>query len=122
VLAEQQATEQGEVLELAAAKVVDYLGFAQLIVGRVNEKVATGELEPDVRDALRATELLARFDPGPSMDEGAYLEGFMIFHEIAKEIMTPEQSEEFGRRLAADATLQALAHRWDELHAPPPLP
>jgi hypothetical protein len=83
----------------------------------VNEKLATGEIEPDVRDALRAAELLARFDPGPSMDESAYLQGFIIFHEIAKEIMTPEQSEEFGRRLAVDVTLQTLARRWDELSA-----
>ncbi len=117
VLAERQSRDRGEIVEVAAEKIVDYLGFAQLIVGRVNEKIATGELEPDVRDALRATELLARFDPGPSMDEGSYLEGFMIFHNIAKEIMTAEQSQEFGRRLAADITLQQLAQRWDELAA-----
>ena len=114
-LAERQAEQRGAVVEEAAKKVVDYLDFAQTVVGRVNQRVATGDIEPSVNDALRAADLLARYQPETTaVDEADYLRAFMAYHETAAQIMTAEQFQEFGRRLDANAKLRELARRYDE--------
>lgn len=113
-LAEQQANERGEVVEAAVEQVLDHLDFARALVGRVRRRVLAGELEPDVRDALRAMELLARYQPDSAIDERDIVAAFMSYHEHAQAIMTAEQFAEFGRRLDGDPVLRELGQRYDE--------
>jgi hypothetical protein len=114
-LAERQAEQRGAVVKEAAKKIVDYLDFAQTVVGRVNERVATGDIEPSVADALRAADLLARYQPETTTtNEADYLTAFMAYHETAAEIMTAEQFQDFGRRLEANQVLRELSRRYEE--------
>ncbi|MEJ7744190.1 MAG: hypothetical protein WKF73_17635 [Nocardioidaceae bacterium] len=86
-------------------------------MGRVNERVATGEVEPGISDGLRAADLLARYDPGPRMDEADYAQAFMRYTHAAETVMSSEQYEEFKVLCDADEALQDLARRWDEVQA-----
>jgi len=113
-LAVRQAQDAGAVTEAAVTHVVDYLNFAQTVVGRVSQRVATGEVEPNVADGLRASELLARYQPDHQLDESTYLLAFVTYHEHAQTVMTPAQFQEFGRLLSTDPTLEALAREWDD--------
>jgi hypothetical protein len=120
LLAERQAEERGAVVETGAARIVDFLEFAQAVMGRVNHRVAAGEVEPGISDGLRAADLLARYDPGPTMSEADYAEVFSIYADTAKAVMTSEQHQEFVARLDTNQALQDLANRWQEIHAQRP--
>lgn len=116
-LLEQQATERGDVTQAAVEQVLSHLDFARVLIGQVRRRVLTGELKPDVRDAIRAMELLARYEPDPVLDESAIVTAFIEYHETAAEIMSVEQFAEFGRRLDENQTLNELAKRWDAAHS-----
>ncbi len=116
LLAERQAEERGAVVEIGAARIVDYMEFAQAVMGRVNHRVAAGEVEPGISDGLRAADLLARYDPGPTMSEADYAQVLMIYADTAKAVMTSEAHQEFVARLDTNQALQDLAQRWDEIH------
>jgi hypothetical protein len=116
-IAEQQAIERGEVITAGVERTLDHLEFARALVGRVRQRVINGEVEPDIRDALRAMEFLAKFESEPSWGEQDIVEAFIAYHETAAELMTAEQFAEFGRRLEQNATLNELAQRWDQATA-----
>jgi len=120
LLAERQAEERGAVVETGAARIVDFLEFAQAVMGRVNHRVAAGEVEPGISDGLRAADLLARYDPGPTMSEADYAQVLMIYADTAKAVMTSEAHQEFVARLDTNQALQDLANRWQEIHAQRP--
>jgi len=96
---------------------VDYVDFCKAIVGTVNRRVAAGEVEPTVRDALAAATVLARFDPGPPVSEDDYVQGFIAYHESVAEVLTPAQFQDLAQRLADHPVLAALAEQWDANHA-----
>jgi hypothetical protein len=113
-LAERNATAAGERTQRAVTACVDYLEFAKAIIGDVNDRVARGETRAEVRDALRAAELLARYEPIEEVDGAAVTEAFIVYHETAQALMTREQFTEFGRRLNADPVLTELLQRYKE--------
>jgi len=112
--AQRQAEERGEVVAVGVEHVMDHLQFARSILGRVSKRLATGEVEPTVRDALTAADLLARYSPEPQvLDERAVLLGFIEYHETAAELMDTETFREFRRRLDKNEVLTALAEDWE---------
>lgn len=113
-LVERQAEDRGGVVESAVAGVLEHLDFARVIVGRVRQRVASGELEPDIGDALRAADLLARYDTEPDTNEDDYLQAFIAYNDEAAEVMTAEQFAKFGERLGQNQILHALAQEWDQ--------
>ena len=53
------------------------------------------------------------FAPGETgADANAYAEAFMVYHEVAQQVMTDRQFEEFGRLLTHNETLRALLARY----------
>lgn len=113
-LAERNSEAIGELVTTAAPAVVDYLAFAQSLVGRLNDRLVRGEAEPDFKDALRAAELLARYGAPSGLDEPTVAAAFIVYHQTAELIMTPGQFEDFGQRLEKDPTLRALAEEWEQ--------
>jgi hypothetical protein len=116
-LTEQQAEQRGEIVAAGAEQVVDHLAFAQSVIGRVNARVATGEIEPNVGDGLRAADLLAKHHPGPTMAEADYATALGIYASAARAVMTDDQHREFSDRLDDDSVLQDLAQRWEEMNS-----
>jgi hypothetical protein len=87
-------------------------------VQKAFEKIARGELQPDLMDGLRAAKVLAdigEYDE-TGLDSQAMSEAFMIYMETAQDTMTPEQFEEFGRSLDNNPVLKALSSRYEEQH------
>lgn len=108
-LAERNAREVGEVVAAGAQRLVDYLDFARSVVGRVNDRVLAGEVEPSVGDAIRAAQMLLQHDAqpqGPTNND--YVQGFVIYCEVAREMMGPELFGEFVHRLARHPVLRQL--------------
>ncbi len=58
----EQATENGEVLEVAVAAQVAARTFARSVVRRVAERLADGDIQPSVSDAVAMARLLAQYD------------------------------------------------------------
>lgn len=115
---ERQAEEHGEVVEAGVERVVDFLGFAEAVVGRVGKRLAAGEVQPSIKDALRAVEVLARFTPEPQgVDERAVALAMLEYHTIAESLMDPDTYAEFGRRLRASEVLAELAQDWEDRQA-----
>ena len=113
-LAERNATAKGELVQESVEPITDYLHFARAVIGQVNDRVARGEVRPAIRDALRAAELLARYEPIDQVDESAVAVAFLVYHETAQELMTEAQFQEFGRRLDADPILQDMIRQFQE--------
>jgi len=57
-----QAADNGEIMQVAVAAQVQALKFARSIVRRVAERLASGEVEPTVKDAVAMARLLAEYD------------------------------------------------------------
>lgn len=118
-LAEQQAEERGEVVEAGAAVVVSHLDFARAVVGRVRQRLVDGEIEPDLRDGLRATELLLRYEPVDEADQVAWTQAIMAYHDTAEQIMDPEAFQRFTQALSENPILSELVRRHESARSRP---
>ncbi len=106
---ERASTVRGEEIGPAVERIADHLDFAQAVVGRVNERLVAGEVEPTVRDALSAADHLARYAPADTgYDEAGTVSALMAYHDAARAILDDEAWAEFGRRLRTNPTLNAL--------------
>ena len=115
---ERASTLRGEEIGPAVERIADHLDFAQAVVGRVNERLVAGEVEPTVRDALSAADHLARYAPAETgYDEADTVAAFMEYHDAARAVMDDETWKEFGRRLKSNPTLNTLLAQFSERHS-----
>ncbi len=115
---EQQAEQRGEPYQEAVEASATYLNFCRNVVGRVNQRVLDGSMEPAVRDAISAASVLARFDPAESGNlERDVVLAFTEYHDTAAALMSPEAFREFGHRLSANPLLARLAEAWEAAHS-----
>jgi len=112
---ERASTLRGEEIGPAVERIADHLDFAQAVVGRVNERLVAGEVEPTLRDALSAADHLARYAPADtSYDEADTVAAFIEYHDTARAILDDETWTEFSRRLCTNPTLKALVAQANE--------
>lgn len=109
---ERRAEARGMDIERGVDTLIDGLTAAELVVQKGVEALQSGELKPDIKDMLTAARLIETFGTGEDgADEGAYVEAFMVYHETAAQIMSPEQFAAFGRALSRNEVLKALVAR-----------
>ena len=79
-------------------------------MGHVHQRLETGEVEPTVRDALKAATILASAEPASAapVDHESYQRAFVVYCRLAYETMGAERFGEFSRRLQTDAELSRL--------------
>jgi hypothetical protein len=111
-LVDQQADHRGDAIQPAVDEAVDHVAFARGLLSRVRERVAKGELEPDIRDGLRAAEFVAKYEPADSYDENLIVQAFIAYHDAASKLMTSDQFTRFGDLLQEDETLRRLDAEW----------
>lgn len=113
---EHEASRLQTEMEPAVAQIVDELDFARALLDIANNRMASGELAPDIKDALKAVDLLARYSPIEISvtTESEFREAFVAIDEHAKEVMTPAQYTQFGELVCANETISRLAAAWDE--------
>lgn len=109
---DRRAKERGEDLEQAVAPVVDGVTFAELVIQKSVQRMANGEISPTVTDGLNAARILEQFREYEEANSAEiYVQAFMVYHEVAQRVMTPEQFEHFGQELASNETLRELTAR-----------
>jgi hypothetical protein len=113
VVIEHRANELGRDIQRAEGVLTDHIAFARLGVQRVIERMATGELEPDIGDGIQFANLLLRLDEveGGNVDQQAVAASFMVFFETVKSIMDPAQFARFGKLLERNPVLNALSKK-----------
>ena len=93
-----------------AARVADYLSFVRTVVTQVHDRLVKGELQRDVKDGLAAAKQLAALEP-PQDAVGQlehWIEALQIHMQEMAEIMTPQQLDEFTRRVSAYPLMREL--------------
>jgi len=105
-LREEQAQERGAIVAKGAEVITQRYSFARRILQRVDERLASGEIEPSVQDALKAAEFLARFDAEAAED--ALTRTVDAVFDVAEQLLDDDTYEAFGRELARHPELRAL--------------
>lgn len=107
---EARAATVGKAIEDGMISLVDHMTLAQSVVDRVNERLVMGEIEPDVGDGLRAAHMLAQIekDQGETVDLTAISDAFMVYMEVVRSVVTPEQLQAIGTGLRTNPVLRAL--------------
>lgn len=114
-ITERRAQRVGKSIEEGVESLIDGMTLAETVVQKTFERIASGEIKPDLADGLRAATLLAQMGEyeQSGVDQHAIIEAFIIYHESAQEFMTPEQFEAFGDALESNPVLRSLAARFD---------
>jgi hypothetical protein len=116
-LLDERAEERGEAIRPAIESVVEHVDFARGLLSRVRERVADGEIEPGIRDGLKAAEFIAKYDSAEPVGDDLYVEAFVIYFDTAQQLMTEDQFDQFGDELANNVLLAELMQESERRHA-----
>lgn len=111
-MVESRAKEVGRDIE-GSATLVDHVALARLGVQQVYERIAEGDLKPDVKEGIAFANLLmkAGMFEGSDIDQQSMVEAFGAYMEAAEMVMTDDQMQQFAQMLASHPTLRALHRR-----------
>lgn len=114
-IVEDRARQVGKRVEEGLDQIVDGITLMETVVLKSFEAIAQGRIEPTVRDGLAASKLLAELGvyDGSDVDQQAYVNAFMAYHETAERIMSSEEFSRFGDALATNPVLKSLAARYE---------
>jgi hypothetical protein len=118
-LLDKSAEQRGEAIRPAVEAVVEHVDFARRLLSRVRERVVDGEIEPNIRDGLRAAELIARYDSAEPIGTDLFTEAFIIYFDIAKRLMSDDQFSRFGNHLNNNPLLAQLQQEWQRRQQEP---
>lgn len=122
-IVERRAMQVGKRISDAEETLIDGITLMQVVVQKTFERIARGELEPNLREGLAAAKGLAdlgEYDDG-ALDQQAYVEAFSIYQAEARAQMGDEGFAAFGEALAKSPVLAALMARYHG-EAPEPEP
>lgn len=111
-LIERNYEKSGRKIEEAVDDLVDnYVTVAEMVVQRGVERLAAGEINPEVSDVLNAVKTLHAINQTAQagVDQEAWQSAMMAYMEEVATIMSPEQMQALGKRLSMNPTLRALA-------------
>jgi hypothetical protein len=112
-LAEKRARSIGADYEAQAEQFVDHVVLAEATVARVYERMAKGEIEPEVKDGLAAAKMIAEIEATTSkgLDAEAWSDAMQVYFETAQQFMDPTTWGRFTRALSVNPILRALEKR-----------
>lgn len=118
-LIERRAEEIGKNMNAELETLMDHVTVAQMILQTGGEKVARGELDPNITETLAAAKFLFDIEKSAqgSVDNEMWTTAFMVYMEAARELMTEDQWQNFGRRLASHPVLREMAAKRDAIEA-----
>lgn len=91
VLIEQRAEELNLDIENAEAQIIDHLTLGRATINRVFERMSSGEIEPEISDAIQFSRLilqmeeLAAADGGGSLDSSVLRDLLMVYSQVLNE-------------------------------------
>lgn len=113
VAVEARAEEIGWSVKDHNEALADHITLAKVGVQKVFQRMANGEIEPDVKDGVAFANLLLKLEQqeGSDVDHQALIEAFSAYMQAAEAVMTPMQLQEFGQILASNEVMQGLLAR-----------
>jgi hypothetical protein len=117
---DKRAAELSEHYEEQTARLVDGYSFAQQVLARTQEGLATGTLQPDIKDGLAAAKLIKEMEQvgnGASADAEAWGQAMAVYFETARKFMPDDMWQNFTQALMANPILQAIQNRRSALES-----
>lgn len=115
-LIERNAKRQGIKIEEAVEDLVDHITVAEMVVKQGFERMQRGEIQPEMADTLAAVKIVEQIQArtNSDLDHEMWVSATMSMLEDAKSLMTPDQWTQYGRKLANNPILKALAAKEQE--------
>lgn len=115
-LSEQRMTELGLDYESSTGRIVDHVVTAKLIAAMGQERLMRGEIQPDVKDTLAASKLLADLDSKRGGAEGEELlviwqQAMEVFFTVTQRHVSGPQWQAIGADLSSNPVLRELTAR-----------
>lgn len=113
VVIEEDARERGLDIEGYESTLANHVTLAKLGVQRVLQRMAEGELEPDISDGIALANLLLKVEEkaGDDYDRVALTQGFVVYMQAIQQVCSPEQVEAITRSIATNPVMNALLSR-----------
>lgn len=110
-LMERNYEKTGRKIEEALEDLVDHVTVAEMVVKKGFERMQRGEIAPDMADMLAAVKIVDAINSrsDTDMDHEMWVSATMSLLEDARAIMNPEQWAAYGKKLAANPILKAIA-------------
>lgn len=107
---EKRAAELNYDVEAEATSLVDSIGFLRNGLAQVVERMATREIEPDVKDGIQMAKILATLDidQRTESDLAEYATAMRDMFEAARSTMTPIQFGEYSQRVLQSTAMRSL--------------
>jgi len=112
---QRASRQQGQALQAAREPLVQgkaaHLSFAHSLLGRVAERLDSGEVQPEIRDGLAAARLLAQTEEaaGQQAKIDDYVTALVTLIDTVREHVIDETFTKIGRALARDPIIRDLA-------------
>lgn len=112
-IADNRAVEMGQNYEAQVDHIVDGHTFAQQVLTKTQQRLASGELQPDLKDGLAAAKLIQEIEQGAtgSVDAEAWSQAFIVYFEHARRFMDDETWKRFSEALSTDPILLGIQRR-----------
>lgn len=109
-LIERRATELKWDPEAESRRLDDHITFLRLGVHDVMTRMATREIEPDIKDGISMARVLAAIDIDADTEQylNSYVTSIRIMLELTKSIMSEDQFQKFSRMLMQDPNMARL--------------
>jgi hypothetical protein len=112
---EEHARQVGKSIEEAETSIIDYLGFARIGLQRVLERVATGEIQPDIKDGIEFAKLIMKAEElagdGGNLDHQVVLRGFLSYMQAVAKVCTPAQVKEIGALISSNPVVKGYLQK-----------
>lgn len=112
-LMERRYEETGRKIEEAVDDIVDHVTVAEMVVKKGFERMQRGEIAPEMTDMLNAVKIVEAINArtNSDMDHEMWVGAAMSMLEDARSIMTADQWDAYGKKLASNPVLKALAEK-----------
>jgi len=112
-LTERRAKEVGKSLDDASAVLVDQVLLADMVIQRTYERLAAGEIEPDVADGIAAAKFRQQIERemGEAIDTEMWVSVVNAMISDGEAVMPPEIFAAWGERLRKNPVLHAARQK-----------
>lgn len=108
-IVERVAAEQGIDIIEHEGTLLDRRAFAKVGLQKVYERMMRGEIEPDIKDGIAFAKLIEDMESGQDADMEALRRYVLAQYEVAREVMTEEQLQQWARGLNTHPYLSEIA-------------
>lgn len=109
-LIKERSKELGRSLETHTGTLVDYVAANRMVIQKAMDRMAKGELEPNVAEMLTAIRMehTVQQSVDGGLDAAAWQDAMLVYMEVAQQFIPTERMNEYGRALASHPVLRGI--------------